>query len=109
MSHYTDLFFIGFIIILPILFFVFQQKTKFKKTIKIKSKYIEPTSKNSSYMILTNNNEIFKIENSLFWSAFDRAERWNSIESDHDYEVEGYGIRYPLLNMYPSIIFIDEI
>lgn len=82
--------------------------TKFEKSIKIKNKYTKFSSGEKSgktyYMLTDYNNNIYKCDKSLWFLHFSDAELWESFEKDKEYNVKGYGVRFPLFSVYPNII-----
>jgi hypothetical protein len=81
--------------------------TKFEKEITIKKKYIRPRRKSVSYMIIDENDILYKVNNLWFIGDFNRAEDWAKVNVNGKYNVKGYGFRFPFLDIYPIIYNIQ--
>lgn len=73
--------------------------TKFEKNIIVKQKYT----------IVSNNNEIFKMNRYIWYRTFDPTEKWVKIQENEKNRIKGWGLRIPMLNIYPNITEIVEI
>ena len=80
--------------------------THFTKDITIKDKYIR-YRKSSNYNVVDSEGNIYKVDNVWFKGDFDRAEDYQRLEKGKKYNVTGYGVRVPMLDMYPKIYRIN--
>jgi hypothetical protein len=80
--------------------------THFTKDITIKDKYIR-YRKSSNYNVVDSEGNIYKVDNVWFKGDFDRAEDYQRLEKGKKYNVTGYGIRIPMIDMYPKIYKIN--
>jgi|TARA_B100001093_G_C26140106_1_gene722948 hypothetical protein len=81
--------------------------TNFTKDIKIKDKYIRYRRRGSNYNIVDSEGNIYQVNNVWFKGDFNRAEDYQLLEKGKTYNVTGYGIRIPMLDMYPNIYKIN--
>lgn len=86
---------------------VFTYSTIFKKDILIKEKYITHSNGSSNYMVVDQNDNLFRVSRCLWLLKFDNAETWNQLKINNSYTVNGYGFRFPFFRIYPNIISIE--
>ena len=77
--------------------------SRFQKTITIKNKYTTSTGSKIIYTISDSNNNIYTIENVWFYGNFNKAQTYNSINLNSNYNVSGYGYTMNPISLYPSI------
>jgi hypothetical protein len=82
---------------------------KFKKQIKINKKYTIVENGNTSYMISTHDNEIYKINDNVWFWSYGKAEKWNAIEIDKVYTIYGTSTRSKFFDTYPIISHFEKI
>ncbi len=92
--------FIIFLLSIKIILYLF---THFNKNITIKNKYLRYRRRSSNYHIVDSNDKLYQIDNVWFLGDFNRAEDYNRLTKGKSYEVKGFGIRIPFLDMYPII------
>ncbi len=83
--------------------------TRFNKNIRVNSKYI--TRRNKNTMIIDDEQNFYQVSNSLLLLKFNKVgdiETGTEMEEDKNYQVTGYGIRSPILQMYPKILTAVE-
>ena len=95
-----------FIILINIIYY---NVTYFEKTVFIKKKYLRTRGREGDwYMIVDNENNIYRVQN-LWWKFdFNRAEDYNILEEGNSFKVKGYGIRFGALDMYPNIYSVEN-
>lgn len=98
---------VGLVIFAIVLNIILYFATHFKKDITIKDKYIRYRRSASNYNVVDTNGKIYKVGNVWFKGDFNRAEDYQRLEKGKSYNVSGYGIRVPLLDMYPSIYKVN--
>lgn len=81
--------------------------TKFNKKITVKDKYIRYRRKSSNYHIVDSEDNIYLVDNLWFTGDFNRAEDYNKLEKGKSYDISGYNLRVPVLDMYPKIYKIN--
>lgn len=81
--------------------------THFTKDITIKDKYIRYRKSASNYNVVDSEGNIYKIDNVWFKGDFNRAEDYQRLEKGKTYKVTGYGVRVPMIDMYPKIYRIN--
>jgi hypothetical protein len=95
-----------FLILIQIIINIsWQYLIKFKKTITIEEKNTYG-SRNSDGNQTVNDTEgnIYVVKNSLYYLHWESVELYNKLDVGKTYEVEGYGMRIPILNTFPVII-----
>ena len=101
---YVVLCIILVMIAIPILFSVIlYYSTKFTKQITIKEKYIRYRNNASNYNIVDSLGNIYQIDNLWFKGDFNRAEDYHGLTIGKTYNINGYGIRVAMIDMYPKI------
>ena len=95
------------LIIFVVLNVVLYFGTHFTKNITIKDKYIRYRRSASNYHVVDVEGNIYQIRNVWFKADFNRAEDYQTLEKGKTFNVSGYGIRIPLLGMYPSIYKVN--
>jgi hypothetical protein len=100
--------FIIIIILIIMINIIYSYSTYFTKTIKIKSADFVRNSKYGLNIIADTNNNIYVVHNSLFYGFFEATELYKKIEIGKTYKITGFGLRIPILNMYPNIISGEE-
>jgi len=97
---------VGFIVLI-IIHIVYVYSTRFERTITIKErrefstggKYIKNT-------ILDENGNVYQVAFSIPLLHFKDAETWLRLETNMKFTVSGYGMRIPILGLYPNIVSI---
>ena len=98
---------IGLVIFAIVLNIILYFGTHFKKDITIKDRYIRYRRSASNYNVVDAEGNIYKVGNVWFKGDFNRAEDFQRLEKGKTYNVSGYGIRVPMLDMYPSIYKVN--
>ena len=102
------LFVIGFIAILSITYY---NITKFTKTITVRKVYTRNRSKNTGdqYFVVDTDNIVYQVDNLWFKLDFNRADDWASLVEGDIYKVSGYGMRFSVVDMYPTITSVEKV
>ena len=80
----------------------------FSKTITIKEKNNYGFGKSLSNVVVDTNGEVFTVHNMPLTLYFDAVIKYSSLDVGKTYHVSGYGITFPILNMYPNITKISS-
>ncbi len=82
--------------------------TPFQKRITVKEKYNYASGRGKSLKvrnsIYTTDGEIYVFSNSLWRWFFRSAELLLSVEVNKTYDVKGFGVRIPILGLFPVIV-----
>ena len=94
-------------LVICLIFYIYYGLTAFKRTIEI-SQHIDYVSGYgrmlyASNMIADKNNTIYEVSNSILLLKMNAAENIAKLEVGKKYVVKGYGIRVPLIGLYPKI------
>jgi hypothetical protein len=101
-------FFVAFLLInilITILLYIF---TYFEKTITINDKISYSSGKYMNNTIIDENGIVYSITNSLPLLYFTSAEVFLKLEKGKTYRVTGYGLRIPILGMFPNLLSIKN-
>ena len=93
-----------FLIVILLIIAIYTYSTQFTKKITIKNLTYFRSSKNSYNLISDENNNVYKISNSIWYMFFTSAELYSSLNDNQRYTIKGYGLRIPFLGFYPMII-----
>lgn len=111
-SKLTNFIFDNFAVLFLLLFVIlsafYTYLTPFSKRITVSEKYNYATGSGKSLSvrnsIYTSDNEVYVISNSLWRWFFRSAELLLSIQVGKTYDVKGFGLRIPILGLFPVII-----
>lgn len=95
--------FLFILVLLNILKIIYVYSTKFKKIIIVDKKHIYGSKAKGSKSISDSNNDIYTLKNSIYIYHWRSMELFDKIESGNTYEIEGHGIRVPILGLFPNI------
>ena len=119
-TYYHDgEFTIGFKAALVLLIIVFiaiwsityYNTTKFTKTITVRKVYTRNrrTETGDQYFVVDTDNTVYQVDNLWFKLDFNRADDWSSLVEGHTYKVHGYGKRFSIADMYPTITSVEKV
>ena len=92
-----------------IIHIIFYNVTHFEKTISIKRTYLRTRGRTGDwYMVVDNEDNIYRVQNIWWKFDFNRAEDYNILEENGSYKVKGYGIRFGASDMYPNIYSVEK-
>tara|TARA_Y100000768_G_scaffold279004_1_gene214220 strand:- start:620 stop:1048 length:429 start_codon:yes stop_codon:yes gene_type:complete len=102
------LFVIGIIAIWSITYY---NTTKFTKTITVRKVYTRNRNKEigDQYFVVDTDNIVYQVDNLWFKLDFNRADDWASLIEGHTYKVSGYGMRFGVADMYPTITSVEKV
>ena len=93
------------ILVLSIVWLVYRLATVWEKQIVVGNKYVTSVGRYSKqYMLNSSSYEVYQIGNDLLTFDFTAPERYASISNGEGYKVRGYGVRVPILGLYPNIL-----
>ena len=82
--------------------------TKCKNDIVIKDKYTYTSRGMTQFMIVDISGKHYNVNNSIWFNKWDSIEDWTNIEQGQTYKASIYGIRIPILGVFPNIFKIDQ-
>jgi len=88
---------------------VYSYFTSFEKIITVKEKDSVITGKYGKNIVSDTDENVYTIENSLFYNFFTAMELFTKIETNQAYKVKGFGFRIPMLGVYPNIIRASKV
>jgi hypothetical protein len=97
------------LIIFFIINIIYVYSTYFEKEITIKNLSNLRGKKNLMNSVIDNKNNVYKVDNSIYYGFFSSAELYSSLEENTKYKIKGYGLRIPFLLMFPNIISAEKI
>lgn len=77
--------------------------------IVVKDKYIKRYYDSDTYLVVSENNETYKITDLLFKGKFNSTDLYNQLEIGKKYKITTTGVRLQYFNMYKNINKIEEI
>tara|TARA_B110000858_G_scaffold196521_2_gene255539 strand:+ start:3219 stop:3584 length:366 start_codon:yes stop_codon:yes gene_type:complete len=83
---------------------IYVYSTKFKKKIVVDEKHTYGSNNaKGSQSISDSNNNVYILKNSIYVLHWKSVEVFNKLDSGNTYEIEGHGIRLPILGWFPNI------
>lgn len=79
-------------------------KTTNNKIIDVQDKYQFTRNGFTEFMIIDKNGEHYNVNNSLWYWKWDSIEDWNKIQTNKQIVIKYYGLRIPLLGIFPNIV-----
>ena len=98
-----------FFAIIIIINMVYTYGTKFEKKITVKELNNLYIYKSSGNFLSDTNNNTYRISNSIFYLFFTSTEVYENIDPNKTYNIKGFGLRIPILGLYPQIISAELI
>ena len=91
----------------------YSYKTHFEKQITIDDKFERivgnDNSVNQVFSVSDTENNIYKVSKSFWYWKWYSTETWNNLKKNETYKIEGYGVRFGPLSLYPNIISAQHI
>ena len=99
------------IVILTTWNIVYYNRTKFTKTITVRKAYTRNRRKDTGdqYFVVDTDNTVYQVDNLWFKWDFNRADDWASLVEGNTYKVHGYGNRFGIADMYPTITSVEQV
>ena len=87
--------------------------TYFEKQIKVDEKFERVTGGKEStrqvFSVSDTEDNVYKVGPSFSYWKFYSTETWNRMKKGESYDIQGYGIRFGPLSVYPNIISVKHI
>lgn len=77
--------------------------------IVVKEKYIKRNGEEDRYIIVTENNDTYKITDLIFKGKFNSSDIYNQLEIGKKYKIKTSGYRIPFLSEFKNINKVEEI
>jgi hypothetical protein len=84
--------------------FLYAIFTREEKEIIVKKKYTFDRSGFTDFMIIDSNGKHYNLNNSLWYWKWDSIEDWHSIKEEQKLNTLTYGLRLPILGLFPNIV-----
>lgn len=84
--------------------FLYAIFTREEKKIIVKKKYTFDRSGFTDFMIIDSNGKHYNLNNSLWYWKWDSIEDWHSIKEEQNLNTLTYGLRVPILGLFPNIV-----
>jgi len=84
--------------------FLYAIFTREEKEIIVKKKYQFDRSGFTDFMIIDSNGKHYNLNNSLWYWKWDSIEDWHSIKELQTLHTVTYGLRVPILGLFPNIV-----
>lgn len=109
MNTFVFKYYIYAIILYFFIFYTYFFSTKFKKTITVKDEFYNVGStKNLLNIVQDTEDVVYTVSNKLLLLSFNSSEVLAQLEKNKTYDVVGYGVRIPYLDLYPNILHINK-
>jgi len=107
---------VGFMVTGVLTNLIYRYKTRSDGTIYVKDKYtyVRLSSSNNhahssqQFTLIDKDNNLYTIPYSVFSLQFNAEDKWAKVETNKKYHIKYWGIRMPLLGLYPRIDHISE-
>lgn len=98
---------IRIVVLILVVYYTYVGTTSFTRTIEV-AQHIDYVSGigrmlYASNMIVDTNNNVYEVSNSLLLLKMNAAENIAQLKPGSKYVVKGYGVRVPILSLYPVI------
>jgi len=97
-------FYAVLIVLLLIVQIVYVYFTRFERVITVKEKHEFSTGKYIRNTISDEEGNVYQVQSSLPLLHFKEAEIWLKLEKSKKYTILAYGLRIPILGLYPNIV-----
>lgn len=77
--------------------------------IHINRSYMYTQNGGTEFMVIDHNGKHYNVNNSFWYWKWNSIEDWHKMDVDNVIEVKYYGYRFPLLGMFPNIIYSRNI
>ena len=84
--------------------FLYAIFTREEKEIIVKKKYQFDRSGFTDFMVIDSNGKHYNLNNSLWYWKWDSIEDWHSIKEEQKLNTLTYGLRLPILGLFPNIV-----
>jgi hypothetical protein len=84
--------------------FFYATLTREEKEIIVKKKYKFDRSGFTDFMVIDSNGKHYNLNNSLWYWKWNSIEDWHSIKEEQKLQTLTYGLRVPILGMFPNIV-----
>ena len=88
--------------------FFYALGTKKEATIYVSKKYQFDRNGFTEFMIIDGNGHHYNVNNSLWYWKWNSIEYWHKVNIHNTINVHYYGIRFPLLGLFPNIVAIKS-
>lgn len=108
-NHYLNKILTGFGCSATIGHCIYTFKTTKNKIIDVQDKYMFTRNGFTEFMIIDKNGDHYNVNNSLWYWKWCSIEDWNKIQTNKKIGVKYYGLRIPLLGIFPIIVDINRL
>lgn len=77
--------------------------TSFSRNVKVGTKYASLERGKKMYHVFDEERNEFLIDRNIFITNKECRELWEKIQEGIEYQIEGYGLYLPYINIYPKI------
>jgi len=88
--------------------FFYALGTKKEATIYVSKKYQFDRNGFTEFMIIDGNGHHYNVNNSFWYWKWNSIEDWHKVNIHNTINVHYYGIRFPLLGLFPNIVSIKS-
>jgi len=89
--------------------FCYSLGTRAEKSIIIKRKYTFIRNGFTEFMVIDENGKHYNVTNSLWYWKWNSIEDWCLIKKNTKFNIQYYGLRIPILGIFPNIVYSKKI
>lgn len=88
---------------------IYTYSTSKTEHITIKNKYTFCRNGFTEFIVVDTNGNHYNVNNSVWYWKWNSIEDWNNMETTQSLSIRYYGIRWPLLGLFPNIVRSEEL
>lgn len=88
---------------------IYTYSTSKTEHITIKNKYTFCRNGFTEFIVVDTNGKHYNVNNSVWYWKWNSIEDWNNMEPTQSLSIRYYGIRWPLLGLFPNIVRSEEL
>lgn len=88
---------------------IYTYSTSKTENITIKNKYTFCRNGFTEFIVVDTNGNHYNVNNSVWYWKWNSIEDWNKMEPTQSLSIRYYGIRWPLLGLFPNIVRSEEL
>ena len=83
---------------------IYAYTTEKKEEVEIINKYKIVNYGSTYFMVIDNKGRHFNVNNSMWYWKWDSLEDWHKIKNNNKINIKYYGLRIPVLGIFPNIV-----
>lgn len=83
--------------------------TSGEQDIQVTKKYKFVRNGLTDFMVIDKENKHYNVNNSVWYWKWDSVEDWNTMNVNDNIKIKYYGVRFPMLGLFPNIVGYKKI